>query len=244
MIESVPYHDYVVHANSVHAWMPMDSHDRWIENCQDPVRMDMLIAHGWLPEQQITYNFNSHGFRSQEFNDLPSAPCLGCSFTMGIGLPLQQTWPSILQDLIGKTCWNLGLGGSSLDTAFRLVKYYVNHLNISAVLCLVPESKRFEIFENGQPCIINWSNHHPYKQFYKHWMCDDKNAEINETKNLLAIEKLCDSNNIPFKYMYAEIEMGLAGERSLARDLTHSGYLEQKACAQKFRSMLFADSHK
>ena len=244
MIESVPYHDYVVHANSVQAWMPMDSHDRWMDNCRDPVRRHMLVSHGWLPEQQITYSFNSHGFRSPEFNDLSSILCLGCSFTMGIGLPLHQTWPSILQDLIGKTCWNLGLGGSSLDTAFRLVQYYVNHLNITAVLCLVPESKRFEIFKNGQPCIINWSNYHPYNKFYKHWMCDDKNAEINELKNLLAIEKLCDSISIPFKYMYAEIEMGLAGERSLARDLTHSGYLEQKACAQKFRSMLFDDSHK
>lgn len=244
MIDSIPYHDYVEHANSVHAWMPLDSHDRWLLNCQDPVRRAMLVEHGWLPEQNIIYSFNSHGFRSPEFDDQPSVLCLGCSFTMGIGLPLSQTWPNILQNLIGKTCWNLGLGGSSLDTAFRLASYYVHHLNVTAVLCLIPESKRFEIFRDGRPCLMNWMYDRDSDKFYKYWISDDKNAQINETKNLLAMSKICDNANIPFKYLFADTEMNLPGTRSLARDLSHSGHAEQLACAKKFHEILFKQSHK
>lgn len=244
MIESVPFHDYTMHANSIHSWMPLDSEDQWRCNCQDPIRREMLVQHGWLPEQQITYSFNSHGFRSPEFNDSPSILCLGCSFTMGIGLPLHQTWPSILQDLTGKTCWNLGLGGASLDTAFRIVTYYINHLNVESVLCLVPESKRFEIFKDGKPCNMNWGHDHSSLKFYKHWISDNKNAEINEAKNLLAISKICDAAKVSFQYMHVETEMKLDGKRSLARDLAHSGYLEQRLCAEKFYCTLSQQYHK
>jgi prepilin-type processing-associated H-X9-DG protein len=244
MIESIPYHHYLIYRNSVHSWMPTDSHDRWIEHCNDVTGREVLGAHGWLPEQEITYSFNSHGFRSPEFNDSPSVLCLGCSFTMGIGLPLQQTWPSILQKIIGKTCWNLGLGGSSLDTAFRFAEYYVKHLNITAVVCLIPEPKRFEVFSNGQPCNMNQNYGSAWTEFYKCWISDDKNAQINQTKNLLAIAKICDTFNITFRYLRADEEMKLSQQRSLARDLSHSGYLEHRACAEKFGNMLFADGHK
>ena len=61
--QSIPLHHYSALANTVHAWMPMDNHDRWQRNCKDPIQRSLLLQHGWLPEREISYCFNSKGFQ-------------------------------------------------------------------------------------------------------------------------------------------------------------------------------------
>lgn len=50
----------------------------------------------------IDYKFNSDGFRCDEFTDPSDLPItfIGCSFTEGIGLPLDQCWPKMLISMI------------------------------------------------------------------------------------------------------------------------------------------------
>jgi len=75
----------------------------------------------------VSYRYNSHGFRCDEFTDSADVPVLflGCSFTEGIGLPLQHCWPYFILDRIGHLPENIGkdipffslaLGGSGTDT--------------------------------------------------------------------------------------------------------------------------------
>lgn len=216
----------------------MDDYDRWCKNCADTVQRQSLIRYGWLPEREITYSFNSHGFRSPEFNSAPAVLCLGCSHTMGIGLPIEETWPTILQQRLELPCWNLGLGGAALDTLFRITDYYVNYLNVTAVLCLVPEITRFEFFIHNQPEVCNWYPDEKTNDFFKIWIADNQNSEINRRKNLLAIQKICDTVRVPF-LCFADF-IDTIPNLSRARDLMHYGYAAQKAIAEHFYNMMLS----
>lgn len=68
--------------------------------------------------KDITYRYNSRGFRDLEWpEDLSDVIwCIGDSFTTGIGQPFEETWPQLLQKHTGKRCLNLGEDGCSNDT--------------------------------------------------------------------------------------------------------------------------------
>jgi hypothetical protein len=74
--------------------------------------------------KKITYEYNSKGFRDHEWpTDLNDVIwCIGDSFTVGLGQPFEETWPSLLQKNIGRRCLNLGEDGCSNDTMSLRIK--------------------------------------------------------------------------------------------------------------------------
>ena len=74
--------------------------------------------------KKITYEYNSKGFRDHEWpEDLSDVIwCVGDSFTVGIGQPVEETWTRLLEKKIGKRCINLGEDGCSNDTISLRVK--------------------------------------------------------------------------------------------------------------------------
>ena len=53
------------------------------------------------PIQDFDYKFNSWGFRGPEYNQYIGKPvniCLGDSFTVNVGGPIEHSWPSLLQE--------------------------------------------------------------------------------------------------------------------------------------------------
>ena len=85
----------------------MDCEDK----CMDPVHFTNY-------KKDISYNFNSRGFRDLEWpNDLENVLwCIGDSYTLGLGQPHDETWPQMLEKKVGKRCLNLGQNGASNDT--------------------------------------------------------------------------------------------------------------------------------
>jgi len=80
--------------------------------------------------KEITYRYNSRGFRDNEWpEDLSDVIwCIGDSFTTGLGQPFEETWPQLLQKHTGKRCLNLGEDGCSNDTmALRIQEIYKIH---------------------------------------------------------------------------------------------------------------------
>jgi hypothetical protein len=66
----------------------------------------------------ITYNYNSRGFRDTEWptsiEELQSAIwCVGDSFTVGIGSPIEHTWPWVLQQASQRKTINVSRDGAS-----------------------------------------------------------------------------------------------------------------------------------
>lgn len=66
----------------------------------------------------VTYDYNSRGFRDQEWPsqilDLQNSVwCLGDSFTVGLGSPLDHTWTRVLSQKINQRTINISMDGAS-----------------------------------------------------------------------------------------------------------------------------------
>ena len=91
-----------IHANETHSGMDT------LEQCRDP---DHFKNYAW----PVHYEYNSRGYRDAEWpQDLQSAVwCVGDSFTVGIGQPLDHTWPQILSDRIKRRTINISQDGAA-----------------------------------------------------------------------------------------------------------------------------------
>lgn len=92
----------------------------------------------------IDYRFNDHGYRSDEFCDdeRPAFLFVGCSNTLGIGLPEEQRWTSVVTGHYS-TVWdrkvkqyNLGWSGTGPDHAAMIVHQCAEVLRPAAVFVL------------------------------------------------------------------------------------------------------------
>lgn len=211
--------------NQILYWSGTDQKDRFEQNCRDPKKRAELEQLGWLDPNCITYKYNSFGFRDEEFDDRPCGIALGCSHTEGTGLPETASWPSVLSKLSGLHIWNLGVGGSSIDTAFRLLDYWMPKLKPKFVVFCVPDQSRVEVFDRGNPAGLV-PQHQPthLEHYYKVWASDDANAVVQKRKNLLAMQYLCDQSGVPLRYL--DCNSLLSQEHAVwpaggARDLMH-----------------------
>jgi hypothetical protein len=77
----------------------------------------------------ITCNFNEWGFRGPDYSDyvgLPVNICLGDSFTVNHGAPVEHSWPSLLEEKLGTATLNFGLDGAGNDT-IKLIHERLNY---------------------------------------------------------------------------------------------------------------------
>lgn len=73
--------------------------------------------------QEFNYKYNSWGFRGPEYDEFIGKPvniCLGDSFTVNIGGPIEHSWSSQLAEKFDIPTLNLGMDGAGND-AIRLV---------------------------------------------------------------------------------------------------------------------------
>ena len=95
------------------------------EHCFSP-------AHFKNYPHKISYKFNSRGFRDSEWPQdhlLSSAVwCLGDSFTVGIGVPYEHTWPYLLQQKLNQRTINVSMDGASNDWIARRAKQILDQL--------------------------------------------------------------------------------------------------------------------
>lgn len=204
-------------------WLPSDSQEKWNHNLKH--RRDLLAQQGWLPEKTIAYQFNSHGFRSDEFdNSQDTCVFLGCSFTTGIGLDNQDIFPTLVSASLGMKSANLGIGGASMDTAFRMGVKWIPTIKPKIVVCLQPYPDRIELVNNRDSWrlmpnfdavpaeLIKW--------YHNYWLIEESNSELNRLKNTWALKHLCREHNIKFVCIAAEQRVQYIDR---ARDLEHPG---------------------
>jgi hypothetical protein len=214
----------------------MDSQQTFANHVKDPGSQSKLAQYGWLEPNCISYSFNTAGFRDDEFTGEPAGLALGCSFTQGIGVDMPNTWARQLSNLTGQRIWNLGVGGGASDTMFRLAEYWLEHLNIKFVTMLVPNVERVEIWDNGRPHILmhNTDNMQNLVEYKKVYWSNNINGEINQRKNLLAIQQLCTQKQIPICWMFKDD----IDPVDLGRDLAHCGRKSTAIIAEKMYEMI------
>jgi hypothetical protein len=75
----------------------------------------ILAGHSEVERPEYEYAWNSDGLRSIEFSTKPPIIALGCSITLGQGLPEHLRWSNLLSSRIGKNIGNISYSGASAN---------------------------------------------------------------------------------------------------------------------------------
>lgn len=101
-----------------------------------------------------TYRFNTLGFRGEEYDpqaDFHMFAC-GCSFTVGTGLDLEQTWPAVLAASLGPrvNILNFGEEGASNDYIARTLVTQCAAVKPDLAVAMFTNAARAEAFSAGR----------------------------------------------------------------------------------------------
>ena len=218
-------------SNSELNWLPMDTEELYQTHLQIPEKRSLLEKYNWL-NSKFTYKFNSEGFRSREFLNEPAIAFFGCSFTLGVGLPLETSWPYIVSSRLNLACYNLAIAGSSNDTAFRMAYSRLETIKPKMVIFCQTYSHRFEIFDG-----IGFSGKGPHGDngnYENEWMAYSQNTLLNKEKNRLGMNQLC--TDLGIKFLATEVEKLEIVD--LARDLYHPGIGSNRKFADYILSLI------
>ena len=88
---------------------------------------------------KISYVYNSRGFRDQEWpkniQELRDAIwCIGDSFTVGLGSPLEHTWPFRLSAITNRRIINVSMDGASNEWIARTTEKIVQAIDAQIVI--------------------------------------------------------------------------------------------------------------
>jgi len=221
-------HNYSRKAGRIYNWDVSDTQENWAKNMQVPELNKKLTDLGFV-DRPVTYMFNSHGFRTHEFDQQFGILCFGCSFTMGTGVYEEQTWPAQLESMTGLRAANLGHAGSSNDTAFRFAQHYLPVMRPRYAVWLQTDMHRIELLDDTNEIAYNIlasDQRNPCANdfFIKTWFVNQSNQRLNWQKNTLAFKALCDDLDIKHVILSRDQvpQHGLF-PFSDARDLTHPG---------------------
>lgn len=98
----------------------------------------------------VTYNYNSRGFRDAEWpsttEDLQNSIwCVGDSFTVGLGSPLEHIWPQRLAHITGRRTINVSMDGASNQWISRTVKTIVQQVRPTSLVVMWSYAHRREM---------------------------------------------------------------------------------------------------
>ena len=194
---------------------------------------DQMLELGW-DKQEITYKMNEHGFRSEPFINQNGIMFLGCSHTLGVGLPLEQTFPYIVSQQLKTHYYNLGWSGGSHDTCFRHCTIWTPKLMPSLVVMLKPDIQRIEIIEHNTVYKIGswYTDILRTNPLLLEWLDNPINSELNADKNEMAIRYYLNNLNIKLIMLDSKIlVVRSASDAKQARDLLHYGPITQQLIA-------------
>lgn len=199
--------------------------------------------------KDITYRFNDHGFRC-DYNMAQLAEhsvnmFLGCSNTLGIGVNLEETWcHTVNASYQGRrTMFNMGQGGGSGETCYRLARAWIPRVLPKAVFMLTPPASRREFYTVEDEAVIYGTQrmNDRYSPLPQH-MVSEIELEINRMRIHDAIEQLCTRHHIPFYYVNFHRELLQTPEwqgyfEDLARDGLHPGPHTHQRIAKIFTDL-------
>lgn len=190
-------------------------------------------------EWEVNYQFNSQGFRTSEFEyDVTCSICLGCSHTLGTGLPESVRWSNLIEQHTGITAYNLGQGGGSADTVTRLAMGWIDELKPETVFVYWPAPHRTELFEHTDVRYYNANSKFAETDTYiqRYFLCDT-NSEVNYQKNQTLLRLICETKQIQLcELTQKDLNTWRQDHRHLpkSRDDQHWGAEYQREIADRF----------
>lgn len=223
-------------------FMPTDSRESLETLCAVQEYRDYFQQQGWLEPWAISYKINSAGFRCEELDpDASNLVALGCSYTMGIGLPLKDLWPNLVGQALQLRVCNLSWGGVSADCCYRWAEYWIPLLRPRLVVMFTPPADRFELHMSaGSVPVENFMPHSEaesasyLRAYLRHYYGNEQNSQINRRKNQAALRGLCAQYQVPCQIYNCDEWMNLTREEiGYARDRLHGGPLAHQRFAHK-----------
>lgn len=199
------------------------------------------------------YYFNQFGYRdrnwtSQDLNN--SIWCIGDSQTVGMGVEHSKIWSSALSKLLELPTINLGIAGASNDTITRTLVSALQFAVPKAVLCLLSAPNRREILNDQDsitlmPTSLKYFSKVVSANAFEQYLnsTDVKSDYVNRDKNILIMENICKSKNVPILIFDFNIRVSeLAKSYDIAADGLHIGSkIHQDIadfCSNKLKTML------
>jgi len=195
---------YILHTSPSVTWADSDSIENYVKTKN--ITQKQGCEFPWKPED-FNYTFNKYGFRSVEFEPSDKFKILvsGCSFTEGIGLPLDRIWPTLLSNMIPNSIvYNLGQGGHSNAYIARSIYKTIDILKPNLVAIFYSYKDRLEIFDHMLPGFQHNKNIKPYlaitdaeKPLYPKHLLFTANQNYEYQKNKLFVELVCSNYKTP-----------------------------------------------
>jgi hypothetical protein len=136
---------------------------------------------------------NSFGFRSDEFTNSHNGKhilFLGCSYTWGTGLNIEEVWAKILYNKLSEDnttsgFFNLGVPGDSFySSVINAFKYFKNFGNPDIIFFNIQELERFYAYNKEQDSL------------HKSRVVDNKVLDLISYQYYYMLEQYCKSNKI------------------------------------------------
>jgi hypothetical protein len=140
----------------------------------------------------VSYIYNSRGYRDQEWNDdlQNSIWCVGDSFTVGIGSPIEHTWPYLLAKETNKSVINVSVNGASNDWISRKAEKIVEVIKPKNLIILW---SYFYRRESSDTSLSDLDRQLPSKSRDYIWQTHYKNFKQNRDKILSNFPNLIDA---------------------------------------------------
>jgi hypothetical protein len=176
----------------------------------------------------VEYKFNDYGYRASfdydPLLDSEKIVCIGCSFTEGVGLHENETWPHILSQQIGLPYLNLGVAGGSQGYVMWQIMNVINNIQSKNIFVLSPPWGRFfeltdSEFENKQSWDVETETK-TYSNFY----------DLNN----FVLARLCKSYGI---HHIDCLKFGGGHNWTKARDNQHFGIEYHQKIAKEFYNL-------
>jgi len=153
------------------------------------------------------YQFNSYGFRCDEFDSPSPLPILflGCSFTEGTGVPKESVWAyQVLEKIKSKTgkdipYWNLAVGAASIDTQASFFFKYGDLIKPRHIIFMRPPWTRRQVVRPPNE-IIDWMPGHQGFDKFEPFLIDEKNALFQADRSLCILDLLAEKYNAYIHY--------------------------------------------
>ena len=242
MFENAPAHLQQQYANKTLSWCSTDSEQTFQKNLKDSQQCKLLDKNGFLrTDCDIKYSFNSYGFRSREIDTTnPGFAVVGCSFTSGIGLPVDDLWPVRLSKKLSIPVDNFGVHGASNGLMFRIAHYWLPIVKPKFVILQQTFKERFEIINQHNTSVMMLSedaHNSDIDMQFKNWWYIDANSVADQQRNEFAIRHICQRLDIPVIVIDVDTFINLQrGDK--ARDLQHPGSQTHNQASENFFKQL------
>lgn len=144
--------------------IPHSGIDRSNPNKDYSHTLPILAGHSEIERPEYDYRWNSDGLRSIEFSTKPEIIALGCSITLGQGMPEDLRWTNILSNLVKIPIGNISYSGGAVNklvsSFFGMIHQY--QYKPKVVIAYFANFERFYFVSEDGIAMHEWYiNHSP-----------------------------------------------------------------------------------